>query len=378
MKKSKITIIILILLVPLLFFLITKLVDSKKPEVTEVPQATATATVQVTEIPPAQEVVNVFNWEDYIDPTALKLFTEETGIKVNYMNFTTNEDMMVQVRTSEGAFDVVFPSDYCVERLLAEDLLLPISADSVPNAAGLMDWLKNPSYDINNRHSIPYMWGTVGVLYDTTRVQGDVNSWSVVFSEFNKGEVFMLDSIRDSMGIALRYLGYSMNTRDPMELKAATDLLVAQKEAGIVKAYQVDETKDKMVAGEGVVAVMWSGDAQYAINLNENLAFSIPVEGSNVWVDAMVIPRSAQNVENALKFIDFMCRPDVAQMNVEYISYSTPIQEVVDALGDEYQNNVAQNPSQEAIDRCEFFHDIHDFLEVYNTLWAQVKNAKAQ
>ncbi|HHT15182.1 MAG TPA: ABC transporter substrate-binding protein [Clostridiales bacterium] len=378
MKKSKITIIILILLVPLLFFLITKLVDSKKPEVTEAPQATATATVQATEIPQAQEVVNVFNWEDYIDPAALKLFTEETGIKVNYMNFTTNEDMMVQVRTSEGAFDIVFPSDYCVERLLAEDLLLPIAPEKVPYVSGLMDWLKNPSYDANNAHSIPYMWGTVGVLYDTTRVQGDVNSWSVVFSEDNKGEVFMLDSVRDSMGVALKYLGYGMNTRDPMELKAATDLLIAQKEAGIVKAYQVDETKDKMVAGEGVVAVMWSGDAQYAINLNENLAYSIPEEGSNVWVDAMVIPRSAQNVDNALTFINFMCRPDIAQMNVEYISYSTPIQEVVDTLGEEYQNNVAQNPSQEDIDRCEFFHDIHDFLEVYNTLWAQVKNAKAQ
>ncbi len=324
----------------------------------------------------AEGVVNVFNWEDYISEDALKLFEEETGIKVNYMRFTTNEDMMVQVRTSTGAFDVVFPSDYTIERMIAEDLLEPINFDNVPNAQHVAQWLQNPAYDPDHLYSVPYMWGTVGILYDTTRVNGLIDSWEALFTEEYKGEVFMLDSIRDTMGLALKYLGFSMNTRDPAALQAATDLLIKQKQNGIVKAYQVDETKDKMVAGEGVLGVVWSGDAQYAINLNENLAYSVPKEGSNVWVDAMVIPKTARNKENAEKFIDFMSRPDIAQMNCEYIEYSSPNTGAIELMGDEYINNPNLNPSQEVIDTCEFFNDINDFLPIYNTLWAQVKNAK--
>ena len=324
----------------------------------------------------AQGVVNVFNWEDYINPDALALFEEETGIKVNYMRFTTNEDMLVQVRTNPAAFDVIFPSDYAIERFVKEGLLMPLDHTLLPNTANIVDWLKSPSYDPDSTFSVPYMWGTVGILYDSTRVQGAVDSWKVLFDGTYKGEVFMLDSFRDSMGLALKYLGYSMNTRNPAELQAATQLLIRQKQEGIVKAYQVDETKDKMVAGEGILGVVWSGDAQYAINLNENLAYAVPLEGSNIWVDGMVIPKAARNPENAHKLIDFLSRPDVAQMNTEYIEYSSPNQGAIDLMGEDYLNNPNLNPSQETIDTCEFFHDIQDYITIYNTLWAQVKNAK--
>ena len=325
----------------------------------------------------AEGVVNVFNWEDYIDPEALTLFETETGIKVNYMNFTTNEDMMVQVRTNPSAFDVIFPSDYVIERLIKEDLLLELDMSLIPNAAGTLEWLQNPSYDPDHQYSVPYMWGTVGILYDTTRVSGPIDSWAVLFDEEYKGEVFMLDSIRDSLGLALKYLGYSMNTRDPLELNAAKDLLVKQKQDGIVKAYQVDETKDKMVAGEGILGVVWSGDAQYAIDLNENLAYSVPKEGSNVWVDGMVVPKAAKNPENAHILINFLSRPDIARMNQDYIQYSTPIQGAVDLLGEEYLANPNLNPAKEIIDACEFFNDIPpEFMTIYNALWSQIKNAR--
>ncbi len=324
----------------------------------------------------AEGVVNVFNWEDYINPEAIALFEEETGIKVNYMRFTTNEDMMVQVRSNPAAFDVLFPSDYVIERLIKEDLLMEIDFAQVPNAEHTVEWLKNPTYDPDHKFSVPYMWGTVGILYDTTRVTEPIDSWKVLFEDTYKGEVFMLDSIRDSLGITLKYLGYSMNTRDPAQLQQATQLLVKQKEDGIVKAYQVDETKDKMVAGEGILGLVWSGDAQYAINLNDKLAYVVPKEGSNVWVDGMVIPKAAKNPENAMKFIDFLCRPDIAQMNTEYIEYSSPNQAAIDLMGEEYLNNPNLNPPQEVIDGSEFFSDIQDFITIYNTLWAQVKNAK--
>lgn len=324
----------------------------------------------------AEGVVNVFNWEDYISEETLRLFTEETGIRVDYMNFTTNEDMLVQVRTQPGAFDVIFPSDYIVERLIAEDRLEELNFENIPNSNYTLDWLQNPAYDPAHKYSIPYMWGTVGILYNTTKVMDSVTSWDILWNENYKGTVFMLDSIRDTLGLALKSLGYSMNTRNPLEIEAAKQKLIAQKSSGMVKAYQVDETKDKMVAGEGALAVVWSGDAQYAIDLNPDLAYAIPEEGSNIWVDAMVIPKGAKNKENAEKFIDFMCRPDIAQLNSQKIGYSSPNTEAIKLMGEEYANQLTTNPPQELLDKSEFFSDIQDFIEFYNAIWLEVKNAK--
>lgn len=324
----------------------------------------------------AEGVVNVYNWEDYICQDALDLFTEETGITVNMMNFTTNEDMMVQVRNSPSSFDVIFPSDYCVERLIAENLLEEINFSNIPNFHNIDENLVNPSYDKTNRFSVPYMWGTVGILYNTTMVDAPVTSWSSLFDPSAQNDVFMMDSIRDTMGITLKYLGYSMNTRDPLEMFAAKEALIKQKKDGIVKAYQVDETKDKMVAGEASLALMWSGDAQYAIDLNPDLAYVVPTEGSNIWVDAMVIPMGAKNKENAEAFINFMCRPDVAQLNCNEIWYSSPNTGAVQLMGEDYINNLTMNPTQDIIDRCEFFNDIEDVIAIYNTMWLEIKSAK--
>ena len=325
----------------------------------------------------AEEVVNVFNWVDYIDESVIKQFEEETGIKVNYMSFTTNEDMMVQVEASPSAFDVCFPSEYIVERMMEKDMLAEINYDNIPNAKYLLDNLRDPSYDAGNTHSLPYMWGTVGILYNTTMVDDTVDSWGILWDQKYANNVFMLDSIRDSMGITLRYLGYSMNTRDILALEAAKDKLIEQKQAGMVKAYQVDETKDKMVQGEAALAVMWSGDAEYAIELNSDLAYAIPKEGSNVWVDCMVIPKEAKNKENAEKFIDFLCRPDIAQKNCEAIGFSSPNSGAIELMGEEYTSNTVMNPSEEDLANCEYFNDISsDYLAVYNALWAEVKSAR--
>ncbi len=321
-------------------------------------------------------VVNIFNWEDYIDETTLEMFTAETGIKVNYMNFTTNEDMLVQVEATPSAFDVVFPSDYAVERMLSKGLLETIDFSNVPNVDQILPELRNASYDPTGEYSVPYMWGTVGILYNKTMVQEPVDSWAILWDTKYLGNVFMMDSIRDTMGITLKYLGYSMNTRDPVALEQAKDLLIKQKQEGIVKAYQVDETKDKMVAGEAALALMWSGDAQYAIDLNPDLDYVVPKEGSNVWVDAMVIPKGAKNKANAEAFINFMSRPDIAQINCEAIWYSSPNAGAVALMGEEYTGNPVMNPAPEVVARCEYFDDIQDFIEIYNALWLDVKSAK--
>ncbi len=322
-------------------------------------------------------VLNVFNWEDYIDESVIEQFEQETGITVNYMRFTTNEDMMVQVEANPGAFDLCFPSEYIVERMLNKDLLAEINYDNIPNAKYILENLLNPSYDANNAHSVPYMWGTVGILYNTKLVNEPVESWSILWDEKYQNNVFMLDSYRDSLGVTLKYLGYSMNTLDILALEMAKEKLIEQKRLGVVKAYQVDEVKDKMVAGEAALAVVWSGDAQYAIDLNPDLAYAIPNEGSNVWVDCMVIPKNAKNKENAEKFIDFLCRPDIAQKNCEYIWYSSPNSGAIELMGEAYTGNTTMNPAAEKLAICEYFNDIDDmFRPIYEALWLEVKSAK--
>ena len=324
----------------------------------------------------AEGEVNVYNWEDYISEEALALFEQETGIQVNYMRFTTNEDMLVQVRADPSNYDVIFPSDYIIERLMAEDLLEELNHENIPNAALTLDWLQEASYDPQMRYSVPYMWGTVGILYNTTMVEAPITSWTSLWDEAYLDNVFMLDSIRDSLGITLKMLGYSMNTRDMDALNEAKDKLIEQKQNGIVKAYQVDETKDKMIAGEAALAVMWSGDAAYAMSYNEDLAYVVPEEGSNVWVDAMCIPKGAKNRENAEAFITFMCRPDIALLNFEEIWYCTPNTGAIEMIDEETRADETLFPTQETVDNCEFFHDISQDIQIYNRIWLAIKSAR--
>ena len=321
------------------------------------------------------EYITVFNWYDYIDEDVIYQFEEETGIEVKYANFTTNEEMYAKLSAGAGDYDVIFPSDYIIERMIKENGLAKLNLDNMPNVANLQEWLKKPDYDPTGEYSVAYMWGTVGILYNTELVDHEVTSWQDIFDVERAGtkSVFMLDSIRDSLGVALKALGYSMNTRDEAQLEEAKQLLIKQRQDGIVKGYLVDETKDKMISGEAPMALMWSGDALYSMMEAEELAYVVPEEGSNVWVDAMCIPANSQKQELAEQFIDFLCRPDIARKNMEYIYYSTPIQAVVDEMDEEERNNLTLNPTQDIIDRCEFFHDISDDMEMYDRIWMEVR-----
>lgn len=326
--------------------------------------------------PYAGTTLTVYNWYDYIAPEVIDLFTEETGIKVSYVNFTTNEEMYTKLEADPGAYDVLFPSDYIIERLVKQDMLAELNYDNMPNAAGLLEWLKSPAYDEGGKHSVAYMWGTVGILYNPEKTGGEITSWDVLFSQDYAGEVIMMNSVRDTLGVALKKLGYSMNSVERSELEQARDLLIEQKQSGITSGYLVDETKDKMVAGEAALAVMWSGDALYAMEKNENLAYCVPEEGSNIWVDGMCVPAASKNQAAAEVFIDFLCRPDIAQMNMEYIYYSTPIEAVVENMDEEMRQDATLNPPQDVVDRCEFFLDVSDYMEMYEEIWMEVRMAR--
>jgi len=320
--------------------------------------------------------VNVYNWQDYIDEDVLSLFEEETGVRVNYISFDTNESMLVQVAADPTYYDIVFPSDYAIERLIGFDLLEELDFANIPNAAYTLDWLQTADYDPDGKYSVPYMWGTVGVLYNSEMVKEPITSWTALWDPDYKNNVIMLDSIRDSIGITLKMLGHPINTRDEAILELVRDTLIEQKQAGLVKAYQLDETKDKMIAGEAAIGVVWSGDAAYAIERNGDLRYVVPDEGSNVWVDAMCIPKGARNKENAEIFINFMCRPDVALMNFEEICYSTPNTGAIEMLDEETLADETMFPPIDVVERCEFFNDILDEIALYDRIWRAVKMAR--
>ncbi len=319
--------------------------------------------------------VNVFNWGDYIAPELTRKFEEETGIKVNYMMFTTNEEMLVKVNSQPGAYDLIFPSDYIVERMIAEDKLAAINYDNIPNAANIDALHTSHAYDMGNVYSVPYLWGTMGILYNKEMTGGEVTSWSVLWDDAYQNNVFMQNSMRESLGVALKYLGYSFNDREEAHLAEARDALIDQRNRGLLKAYLVDEIKDKMVAGEAALSVTWSGDALVAMQQNESLDYAIPEEGTNIWYDAMCIPKDAPNKENAEAFINFMLDPENQAINGNYIAYSLPVSAAREYLDEELRDSDVMWPDMAQLESAEIMTDLGDSRELWDEYWTQALNS---
>ena len=319
-----------------------------------------------------RQEVNLYNWGDYIDKELLRKFEDETGIRVIYSNYNTNEDMYVKLKSGGTSYDVVVPSDYMIERLIKEDMLRKIDWDLVPNRSFVDDTYLYHSYDPDQEYSMPFFWGTLGIIFNKTMVQEEVDSWSILWDESYAREIIMLDSSRDSLGIALSLLGYSMNSVDEKEVGEARDLLIAQYP--LVYAYLVDQTRDLMINGEAALAVIYSGDALDALLSNDDLDYVIPKEGSNLWFDSMVIPKSSKNPENAHAFINFMLRPENAAQNSEYVYYSIPSTAGRELLDEELRDSPVAYPDPKELERLEVFHDPGPYLKMYDDLWQDVKN----
>jgi len=258
--------------------------------------------------------VNVYNWGEYIDLSVLEDFQNQTGITVNYQVFDSNESMYSLLSAGGGTYDVIIPSDYMVSRLIEEDMLAPLNFDNIPNFSDIDPALKNPEYDPENQYSVPYMWGTVGIIYNTKTVSGEVDSWDILFDPAYTGQILMFDNSRDAIGIALKYLGYSYNTTDEQQIKEAVDLLIQQKD--ILQGYVMDQIFDKLEGGEAAIGPYYAGDYLTMSENNPDLAFCLPKEGSNLFVDSMCIPKDAANKENAEAFINFMCTTDAGLKTV--------------------------------------------------------------
>ena len=324
----------------------------------------------------SKQKVIVYNWGEYLDPEVITMFEEETGIDVIYEEFETNEIMYPKVQSGAIAYDVVCPSDYMIQKMLDNGLLAEINFDNVPNLKNIgqryMD--KSREFDPENKYSVPYCWGTVGILYNKTMVDEPIDSWSILWDDKYRDNILMQDSVRDAFGVTLKYLGYSLNSTDLDELTEAMNLLIVQKP--LVQAYVIDQVRDKMIGNEAAIGVIYSGEAIYTQNENPDLEYVIPKEGSNIWIDSWVIPKNAEHKENAEAFINFLCRPDIALMNFDYITYSTPNTAARELIEDEdIRNSKIAFPDDSELEHCETFHYLGDEADaVYMDLWNKVKS----
>lgn len=318
-----------------------------------------------------QVVLNVYNWGDYIGPDVVHKFEEEYGIKVNYEEFATNEEMLAKIETGGTAYDLIFPSEYMIEAMIQRDLLLELDYNNIPNFKNIGSDFKHLAYDPDQKYSIPYLWGTMGVVYNKTKVTDPVKDWDILWNPKYKGQIIMIDSPRDTIGITLKKLGYSLNTKNIEELEKAKQELVKQKE--LVKSYEVDTYKTQMIAGEAAMSLAWSGDAMLLIDENPDLAYAVPKSGTNLWFDAMAIPKTSKNKKEAELFINFMLRPDIAAENTDYIKYSTPNVEAIKLLPEEMRENEYMYPKVPLNELGEVFVDMGEFTTEYDRVWTEIK-----
>ena len=327
----------------------------------------------------------VYNWGEYIDESVIDDFEKETGIQVVYDVFETNEEMYPVIEAGGVSYDVVCPSDYMIQKMIENNLLAEINFDNIPNYKEIgQEYLDiSKGFDPENKYSVPYCWGTMGILYNTQMIEElgvpAPTKWADLWDERLEGEILMQNSVRDAFMVALKELGYSMNTTDEAELQEAKKLLLAQKP--LVQAYVVDQVRDKMLNGEAAVGVIYSGELLYlqeeaeTLNLDYDLEYVLPEEGTNIWIDSWVIPYNAKNKENAEKWINFLCRPDIAVKNFEYITYATPNKAAFDLLDPEYQENKAVFPDTDKLENSEVYSYLGtEADDLYSALWKEVKS----
>lgn len=325
-------------------------------------------------------VVYVYNYGDYVDPDLVDQFEEETGITVVYDTFDTNEEMYPIVANDTVHYDVVGSGEYMAQKLIANDLLYPLNKENIPNLEYIDDMCKEFSddYDPGQVYTVPYTWGTVGILYNSRNIaDGEITSWADLWDEKYYDNIMMMDSIRDAFMIAQKLQGRSANTVDEQEISEATDLLIEQKE--LVYRYGTDSVRDFLLNESADIGVIYSGEALYCQDEDEDMHYVLPEEGTNIWFDTWTIPKTAENKENAEAWINFMCRPDVAFKTYEYLHYPTPNTGAAEMIAEEYPEdleNPALFPADEIIKKCEVYHYLGpDADKIYSKYWKELKTS---
>ena len=326
----------------------------------------------------AGTTINVYNWGEYIsDGSEGSMdinaeFTKRTGIKVNYNNYDTNENMYAKLKSDGVSFDIVIPSDYMIERLINEDMLQKIDFSNIPNYKYIDAKYKGLYFDPKDEYSVPYNVGMVGLIYNTKMVKEAPTSWNVMWDEQYKGKVLMFDNPRDAFGIAQKLLGQSFNTTDEAEWRAAADKLKAQKP--ILQGYVMDDIFRKMESGEAAIAPYYAGDFITMHSNNPDLAFVYPQEGVNIFVDSICIPKNAKNKAAAEAYINFLLDPDIAVENANYLGYATPNTAVLTREDYELKGNEYLYPEDQKMPKTEYFYNLpQKTLTLMTDLWSELK-----
>lgn len=325
--------------------------------------------------------INVYNWGQYIsDGTdgyidVNKAFEEATGIKVNYMTYDSNETLYTKLKTGGSTYDVIIPSDYMIGRLIDEGLVQKLNFDNIPNYVYVDEPYKNTAYDPSNEYSVPYTWGTVGIIYNTKYVDpADVGGWDLLWNEKYSGKILMFSNPRDAFAIAQLRLGYSINTENEDEIRAAADLLVEQKP--LVQAYVMDQIFADMEREEAWIAPYYAGDYLTMYDTNDALAFNFPEEGFNIFIDAMCIPTSCADKDAAEAYINFMCSPEINGQNLEFLGYSTPLTAAKEYMDEEMTSSDIAYPDEDTLARADAFLYLDQKTnQLMDSLWLNVKTS---
>lgn len=328
--------------------------------------------------------INVYNWGQYIsDGTdgyidVNKAFTEQTGIKVNYLTFDSNESLYTKLKTGGAEYDVIIPSDYMIHRLIDEGLVQKINFDNIPNYKYISDAYKNTAYDPTNEYSVPYTWGAVGIIYNDKFVdEADLGGWDLLWNDKYAGKILMFDNPRDSFGAAELYLGYSLNSEDEAEITAAADLLTKQKP--LLQSYVMDQIYGQMTHEEAWIAPYYAGDYLQMSAENDHLKFFYPKEGFNLFIDACCIPTSSKNTAAAEAYINFLCDPEIMAENLSFLGYSAPSEEAKALMDPEVSGNEIAYPAEDVLARGEAFLNLSpESTKLMDSLWLKVKTDSSQ
>jgi len=334
----------------------------------------------------SQRVVNVCSWGEYIDDSLITQFEEETGIRVNYQTAESNETLYSLLKSGGGDYDVIVPSDYMIARLMEEDMLEELDYSQIPNFQLIDDRFKHLPYDPDNKYTVPYAWGTVGIIYDANVVEEEITSWSALYDDKYAGDVLLINNSRDALGMALTYLGYSVNTTSEEEIQQAYDLLVDATNRGVYQGRVMDEVFQKMEGGNAAIATYYAGDYLSMLDNQADhvdLQFVVPEEGSNWFVDAMCVLKDAPHFEEAMEWINFIASTEANLANMDYIWYASPNAEALEQYP-AYYEELYEEPldqdiyeimaaPQEVLDRCEMYVNLPpETLTLYNRLWTQL------
>ena len=330
-----------------------------------------------------KRVVNVCSWGEYIDEDLIYKFEDETGIKVNYQTAESNEALYSLLKTGAGDYDVIVPSDYMIARLIDEDMLAELNYDNIPNYEKIGEQYKSLSFDPENKYTVPYTWGTLGIIYNSTMVDGDIDSWDAMFDEKYAGNVLMIRNSRDALAAALLDLGYDINTTDEAQIREAYELLADAKSKGVYQSFVMDEVFGKMEGGNAAIAMYYAGDYLTMLDNNPDLKFVVPKEGSNWFVDAMCVLKSSQHKAEAYEWINFIASTDSNLANMDYIWYASPNAEALAEYPAYYEEqygepldeeiyNIMAIPDEER-ERCEIYVNLpQETLKFYDKLWTQL------